>query len=234
VVEARENLALQNKFLELRLAALERAQKQVDAGAMLPLDLFSAEVRLRFGAARHDYGEAIAGTPRKCAAHADRRGSRSGAANAAGGMTEPFAISPADLPDKEQAIQQALAARPDRLATTTALETDDLNIRHATEALRPSVSLTGSYVSQGVGGIFYRRSDPFGSGNTSDAIRAGSGRARASLRLRISVYSFGLRMRIPLRDRRRRRTWRMRRLRKKRRAAASAAGTVDPCAVLTR
>jgi len=41
VVEARENLAVQKKFLELREAALQRAQKQLDAGALLPLDISS-------------------------------------------------------------------------------------------------------------------------------------------------------------------------------------------------
>src|ERR1039458_2447519 len=40
VVEARENVALATEFLNLRAAALDRAQKQVDAGALLPLDIY--------------------------------------------------------------------------------------------------------------------------------------------------------------------------------------------------
>ena len=202
VVQARENLALQSKFLELRQAALERAQKQVEAGALLPLDVFQpkaeyASAQVSLIQARQSLSRAENALRQQIGADLDPDLRRLPIV-----LTEPFAIAPVALPDREAAIQKALAERPDRMAAATALDTDDLNIRNATEALRPSLSLTGSYVAQGVGGIYNQLSNPFGAGTVVTSIPGGLGDALGQLfGFSFPVYSFGLRLRLPLRDR---------------------------------
>jgi len=202
VVQARENLALQTKFLELREAALQRAQKQLDAGALLPLDIFQPKA---------DYASARVAViqARQTLAHSENTLRQQIGADLdpnirslALVLTEPIAIPPATLPDRETAIRKAIESRPDHLAAAAALDVDDLSIRTATDALRPALSLTGSYTSQGVGGIFNQISNPFGGDTVVTHIGGGFGDALSQLfGFGFPVYSFGLRLALPIRDR---------------------------------
>jgi outer membrane protein len=201
-VQARENLALQVKFLELRQAALQRAQKQLEAGALLPLDIFQPQA---------DYASAQVAViqARQALAHAENSlrveiGADLDAAlrSLPIVLTEPIDTSAVTVPDRDGAIRKALETRPDRLAVAAALDADDLNIRTATDALRPAVSLTGSYTSQGLGGIFNQISNPFGSGTVVTRIPGGFSDALSQLfGFGFPVYSFGLRLNLPIRDR---------------------------------
>jgi len=202
VIQARENLALQTKFLELRSAALDRAQKQLDAGALLPLDIFQP---------RADYASAKVAViqSKQALAHAENTLRQQIGADFDPSLrllpivlTESLSIPVTQLPDKEAAIRKALGSRPDYIAATSGLETDDLNIRSATDALRPGVSLTGSYMTQGVGGIFNQLSNPFGGDTVVTRIPGGFGDALSQLfGFGFPVYSFGLRLSLPIRDR---------------------------------
>ena len=201
-VQARENLALQVKFLELRQAALQRAQKQLEAGALLPLDIFQPQA---------DYASAQVAViqARQALAHAENSLRVEIGADLDPALrslpivlTEPIDTSAVTVPDRDGAIRKALETRPDRLAVAAALDADDLNIRTATDALRPAVSLTGSYTSQGLGGIFNQISNPFGSGAVVTRIPGGFSDALSQLfGFGFPVYSFGLRLNLPIRDR---------------------------------
>ena len=202
VVQARENLALQTKFLALREAALQRAQKQLEAGALLPLDIFQPQA---------DYASAQVAViqARQTLAHAENFLRVQIGADLDPSLrslpivlTEPIDTSAVTVPDREAAIRKALETRPDHLAAAAALDADDLNIRTATDALRPAVSLTGSYTSQGLGGIFNQISNPFGSGTVVTRIPGGFTDALSQLfGFGFPVYSFGLRLNLPIRDR---------------------------------
>jgi outer membrane protein len=202
VVQARENLVLQTKFMELRDAALQRAQKQLEAGALLPLDIFQPKA---------DYASAQVAViqARQALAHAENSLRVEIGADLDSSLralpivlTEPLNIAAATLPDRETAIRSALASRPDRLAAATTLDADDINIRSATDALRPGVSLTGSYTSQGLGGIFNQLTDPFGNSTAVTRIPGGFADALSQLfGFGFPVYSFGLRLNLPIRDR---------------------------------
>ncbi|HEV3197575.1 MAG TPA: TolC family protein [Bryobacteraceae bacterium] len=202
VVEARENMALQSKFLALREAALDRAQKQVDAGALLPLDIFQPK-------AEYASAQVAMIQAKQTLAHRENALRQQMGADLDPQLralpivlTEPFAIAPMALPDRETAVRKALASRADHLAIATSLETDDLNIRNATEAMRPSLSLTGNYISQGVGGIYHQISNPFGQGTVVTQLAGGLGDALSQMfGFGFPVYSLGLRLRLPLRDR---------------------------------
>jgi outer membrane protein len=202
VVEARENLAVQKKFLELREAALQRAQKQLDAGALLPLDIFQpkadyASAQVSVIQARQLLARRENTLRQQIGADLDSN-FRSLPIVATESLSTPAAI----LPDRESAIRKALESRPDRLASLATLETDDLSIRNATDALRPSVSLTGNYTSQGVGGILNQLSNPFGSDTVVTRVPGGFGDALGQLfGFGFPIYSVGLRLRLPIRDR---------------------------------
>jgi outer membrane protein TolC len=106
-------------------------------------------------------------------------------------LTEPLSVAAFVAPDKEMAVQKALQFRPDRLAAVAALDSDDISVRRAAEALRPSLSLVGSYQSQGVGGTYLTTGMPGGLGDALSQM----------FNFGFPVYSFGLRMQLPIRGR---------------------------------
>jgi outer membrane protein TolC len=86
------------------------------------------------------------------------------------------------------------------------LDVDDLQIRSAHNQLRPDLSLTGGYTSQGRGGIYYQRQNIFGDTGTASAITTiipgGFGDALDQLfGFGYPVYAFGLQLRLPLKNR---------------------------------
>jgi outer membrane protein len=190
VVQARETVALMNSFLELRAAALDRAQKQVEAGALLPLELYQP---------KSDYASAqlaVIQAKRTLAQRENALREQIGADLDPAirllpiELTERLDMTVLSVPDKEQAVSKALALRPDAQAAREALDADSISIRRASEALRPNLAITGSYTSQGLGGTFLATSLPGGLGDAlSQMFRFGS-----------PVYSFGLKLRFPIRD----------------------------------
>jgi outer membrane protein len=191
VVQAREYVSLMNGFLELRAAALDRAQKQVDAGALLPLELYQP---------KSDYASAQLAVIQAKRTLAQRENALREQIGADLDpeirllpieLTERLDMTVLSVPDREQAVSKALELRPDAQAARAGLDADSISIRRANEALRPTLSLTGSYTSQGLGGTFLATSVPGGLGDAlSQMFRFGS-----------PVYSVGLKMRLPIRDR---------------------------------
>ncbi len=190
-VQAREYVALMNNFLDLRAAALDRAEKQVAAGALLPLELYQP---------KSDYASAQLAVIQAKRALAQKENALREQMGADLDpeirllpieLTERLSMTVLSVPDKEQAITKALAMRPDVQAAREGLDLDSISIRRANEALRPNLSITGGYTSQGLGGTFLATSIPGGLGDAlSQMFRFGS-----------PVYSFGLKMRFPIRDR---------------------------------
>jgi outer membrane protein len=205
VVAARENLALQKKFLELRDTALQRAKKQLELGALLPLDIFqpqanyaSAEVAVTQATVQLTRAENA--LREKIGADLDPKLRTLPIV-----LTEPVApLSIAPEPDKEEAIQKALRLRPDLRAANQQLDVDDLNIQRTTNALRPGLSLVGGYTSQGRGGTFVQQANPFDPNSTEFiSVPGGIGDALSQLfAFNFPVYSVGLRLSLPVRDRR--------------------------------
>jgi outer membrane protein TolC len=123
----------------------------------------------------------------------------------------PITLTEAVMPpDSEQpvdldlAVEKAISIRPDLKSVRQSLDVDELGIRSATNALRPDLSLTGGYTSQGLGGILYQRSDVFGgTGQVVNTVPGGFGDALSQLfGFGVPVYQFGLTLRFPIRDRR--------------------------------
>ena len=205
VIESRESLRVQEEYLKLSDAALKRSQKELELGAMSPLDIYrpqqqyaTAEIAVsqqRFALAqREDVLRKLMG------ADLDQR-VRKLPISLTETVMPPESEQPVDL---ETAIEKAIAIRPDLKSVRQSLDVDELGIRSASNALRPDLSLRGGYTSQGLGGILYQRSDVFGgTGQVVNTIPGGFGDALSQLfGFGVPVYQFGLTLRLPIRDRR--------------------------------
>jgi outer membrane protein TolC len=190
VVEARETEKLAGELVALKAASLERAQKQVDLSALLPLDIF--QPKSEYASARLSQIQAKLALSQQENALRQQIGADLDPAirDLPISLTEPLSIPVVQAPDKAEAVRKAMAARPDRLALAAALDTDDLNIRRANEALRPAVSLFGLYETQGIGGTYLPAAIPGGFGDALSQV----------FHFRFPVYQFGLQMKLPIRD----------------------------------
>jgi outer membrane protein TolC len=206
VVDARENLRVQEENLKLNEAFLKRSQRELELGALSPLEIYqpqqqyaSAEVQVsRF---RYTLARAEDVLRRQIGADLDPDVRKL-----------PIALTETVMPpldddstiDKEALVEKAMATRPDLKSVLQQLDIDDLNIKSAGNSLRPDLALTGGYTSTGRGGIFYERQNVFGGG--SQIVRTVPGGFGDALDqvfgFGIPTYQFGLQLRLPLRDRR--------------------------------
>jgi outer membrane protein len=203
VVEARGNLSVAQNDLELRRAFLERSRRELELGAISPLDIYqpeqqfaSAQVVVTQTQYRLEQAEDVVRRWIGADLNLDLR-------NLPIELTES-ADPPASAPplDREEQVTRALRLRPEIEQNRRALEIDDLNIHATTNELRPELNLTGNYTSSGQAGVFYERSltddaplpppTPIGWTSSLDQI----------FQFRYPTYSMGLTLNLPLRNRR--------------------------------
>jgi outer membrane protein len=202
VVNARENLRVQEEALKLADAALTRAKKEIELGATSKLEVFQPEANranaeLGVIQSRFRLEEAEDALRRQMGADRDPAYRTMGLI-----LTESVEMPAEAKPiDREAAIETALRHRPDLRSAAQNLDVDDLSIRQANDFLRPSLSLTAQYGSSGLGGIFYPRNlaDPTAPvipiiGGLGDALGGVFG-------FNNPVYGFGLTLTLPIRDR---------------------------------
>jgi outer membrane protein len=205
VIQARENLRVRQNALSLAGEALKRAQRELELGALSPLDIFDPEqqfasARIEVSQAEFNLAQTLDALRRQMGADLDPS-----YRNLAIVLTEDVMPGVTATIDPEVQVEKALLVRPDLRSATQSLDVDDLNIKSAANSLKPELALTGNYVTQGRGGNFYQRSDVF----TPDGSRiismvpGGFGNALEQMfGFGYPVYSFGLTMRLPIRDRR--------------------------------
>jgi outer membrane protein TolC len=203
VVESRENLNVARNNLDLRLAFLERSRRELELGAISPLDIYqpeqqfaSAQVAVTQTQYRLEQAEDVVRRWIGADLDPDIR-------NVAIELSEA-ADPPASAPvlDREEQVVRALQLRPEVEQRRRLLEIDDLNIRASTNELRPELNLTGNYTSAGQAGVFFERSltddapapppTPLGWTTSLDQI----------FQFRFPTYSMGLTLNLPLRNRR--------------------------------
>ena len=200
-VLARENLRVAESARDLADQALKRAQRELELGALSPLDIYNPQQQYatsQIGVSQAQYAlqQTEDALRRQIAADLDSKV-----------RTLPIVltetVSPAvEAPpiDAEKEVRKALATRPDLKSAMQDLDIDDLGTKLSKNELLPDLELTGSYSTQGLGGIFYP-------GNSNPEIVAaapvpgGFGDALGQMfGFGYPMYSFGLTLRLPIKN----------------------------------
>jgi outer membrane protein len=206
VVQARENLRVQESARELAVDSLKLSEKQLELGAISPLDIYNPQQQLataELGVSQARYAlELVENTLRR----------------QMGVDLDPLArklpievTESVDLPvesisyDAEREVVKAIAARPELKAAAVNLDIDDLGIAQAKNEILPNLSLVGQYMTQGVGGIYYQRTNVFdNNGNASTivtAIPGGFGDVLSQMfGFGFPVYSLGATLTLPIKS----------------------------------
>jgi len=204
-IEARENLRVTEEALKLAETFLQRARRELELGAISPLDIYQPEQNranqeIFLTQARYQYAQALDAIRQQIGADLDPD-----FRNMPIVLTEPV-LPPAEeeTVDPEKMVEIAFRKRPDLKAQLESLRLDDLQYEVAKNSLRPDLSLGMSYTSQGLGGTVYERSNVFG--GQSQILRIIPGGLRDALNqvfgFDYPTYGFSLTLRLPLRDRR--------------------------------
>lgn len=204
VIEARENLRVQEQSLALNDAALKRAQRELELGATSPLEIFQpqaqyANAEIFVTQARYRLSLQEIALRRQMGADLDPEIRKLPIV-----LTEPVTAPNGEEFDKEAMVQKAMS-RPDMKSAMQSLDIDELNIRLAKNNLLPSFNLGGGYTSAGRGGVFFPRTGTgLNVGSTPLApIPGGLGDAFSQLfNFGFPTYNFSLTLSLPLRDRR--------------------------------
>jgi outer membrane protein TolC len=202
VIESRERLRVQEEYRKLSDAALKRAQRELELGALSPLDIYRPQQQYATSEI------AVSQEQYQLAQGVDVLRKLMGVDLNPDVRKLPIVLTETVAPpaeesavDVESAVDKALAMRPDLKSVRQSLDVDELGIKSSTNALRPDLSLTGGYTSKGRGGIYYAR-DPI----TNDLISTVPGGMGSALNqmfgFGVPVYQFGLTLRLPIRDRR--------------------------------
>jgi outer membrane protein TolC len=202
VINQRERLRVQENNLELARAFLERSRRELELGAISPLDIYQPEqqfatAQVGVTQARYQLQQAEDALRRQMGAdlHVDIR-------QLPIVLTES-AEPPAYMPtiDPEEAVSLALASRPELEQRRRSLQVDDLQIKQAANGLRPDLRLNAAYSAQGRGGPFLDRS--FTGGASGTRIPGGLSDALDQLfGFGFPTYSMGVSLNLPLRNRR--------------------------------
>jgi outer membrane protein TolC len=209
LLQARETLRVREAALGLAKAALERTQRELELGAVSPLDIYQpqqayATAEIEVSQARYNIRQQEDALRRQIGADLDPDVRRFAIV-----LTEtPLPPNDTTIIDAEEKVEIALRTRPDIRAALQSLDVDDLNIKLTKNALKPELSLVGNYTSQGRGGVFYQRENVFndalgGRSTVVTTIPGGFGDALDQMfGFGFPVYSFGLQLRLPIRNRR--------------------------------
>jgi outer membrane protein TolC len=203
VVSARENVGVQVKARDTSKANLDFVQKQLDLGAVSPLDIFNPEGQLasadlalsqaRFAleqaedALRHQIGVDL--DPVLCKLPIE--------------LTEPVDISTTSLDlDTEKEVLKALDNNPNVKAAMQALDIDDLGIQSANNLLLPQLTFTASYAGAGQGGIYTSSGSTLLGGGASLVIPGGLTDALSQMfGLNNPTYRGSINLTLPIRNR---------------------------------
>lgn len=195
---ARESLRVQEKALELSAEALKRSRRELELGAISPLDIYQPEANyasaeIQVLQARYRLQQAEDVLRRQMGADLDSQ-YRNMPINLTESVAPPTETTEID---REQSVEKALRMRPELRSITESINTDDLLLRQSTNLLRPDLSLNGNYISTGRGGNLFTRNGTNVAmipGGFTDALDQVFG-------FGFPIYSFGVQLRLPLRDR---------------------------------
>jgi outer membrane protein TolC len=207
VVSARESLKVAEGARDVSAAFLTLSRKQLELGALSPLDIYNPEQQLAtnevsVAQARFTLVQREDALRKQISADLDPEVRKL-----------PLVLTDlADMPlesinfDKEQSVQLALQNRPDLRQAVQTLDVDDLGIQTARNSLLPNLALTGNYTLNGRGGVFLTRTNVFDpNGNASSVLTSLPGGLTDAVNqmfgFGFTSYQLGLRLTLPIRSR---------------------------------
>ncbi len=199
VVQARDNLVVLRKSLELAEATYALDKRKLELGALPPLDIYRSESqvanrRVQVIQAEYTLKQQEDALRREIGADLDLniRALDLDLVEAAEPKGELLAM------DAQQAVEQALKQRPELEALRLRLQNDDTSIRVAHNGLQPDLTLNAFYSSSGRGGnqIDTSVTPPLilSRGGLGDALEQLSG-------FDFPSYGFSLQLRLPIKNR---------------------------------
>jgi len=206
VILARENIKVAEGGRKVAQELMDYTQKQLDLGALSPLDIFQtrqqlAQTELQLAQAQFNLRLAEDALRMQLAADLDPEIRKLPLV-----LTETIELPNSDAInfDAEASVEKAMNNRPDLKASGQRLDVDDLQITQAKNGLLPNLSLTGNYSTQGRGGVFTQRTNVFNEGVSSavvNVIPGGFGDALSQMfGFGYPIYSFGLTLNLPIKS----------------------------------
>lgn len=202
VISSREALLVQENNLELRRRFLQRSQRELELGAISPLDIFQPEqnfanAQVSVTRARYRLQQDEDRLRRQIGAdlHPDIR-------NLALVLNES-AEPPLYMPtyEAEETLRRALLRRPEMRESRMNIQIDDYNITRFTNDQRPDLSVNARYSATGLGGNLFERSLLGGSSRllSTGGFPAAMGQL---FEFGFPTYSVGITLELPVRNRR--------------------------------
>lgn len=199
VVDARENLTVNQNALDLAQKTLDRSERELELGAISELDIYQpqqnhARQQILVTTSQFSLEQAYDALRRQIGADLDPQ-----YRNMPIRLTEP--VLPPEGEEKidaEAMVELALRRRPDIRTLDENLYQADLSFRSARNGLRPDLSLGMNYASNGVGGTIIE----YEAGEVVNTIPGGFWDSVNQLRtFNYPTYGFSLTLRLPIRDR---------------------------------
>ncbi|HEY6969486.1 MAG TPA: TolC family protein [Candidatus Angelobacter sp.] len=195
VVQARKNLDVLKKSLELAQASYDRDKRALELGALPPLDIYRSESQVaqrKIAVIQAEYSLKQVETLLRQTVGADLD-ARIGALDL--DLTEKVEISgQLATIDLEDALTVALKNRRELEAQKQQLAIDDTNVKLANNNLKPDLNLSATYTSSGLGGmVFASDGSLLSAGGFGDSISQLGG-------FSFPTYGMSLQLRLPIRN----------------------------------
>jgi outer membrane protein TolC len=207
VVAARESLKVAEGARDVSAAFLKLSQKQLELGALSPLDIYNPEQQLATN-------EVLVAQARFTLVQKEDVLRKQISADLDPEIRKlPMVLTDlAEMPlesidfDNEQSVQLAMQNRPDLKQAVQTLDVDNLGIESARNELLPNLALIGNYTVNGRGGVFLTRTNVFDpNGNAASVLTSVPGGVSDALSqmfgFGFSSYQLGLRLTLPIKSR---------------------------------
>jgi outer membrane protein TolC len=203
VIMARENLKVAEAGRTNADEFLKYMQKQLDLGALSPLDIYNPQQSLAAGDLSVSQAKFSLSQAEDVLRHQMGADLEPDVRTLPISLTESVDLGPAEsMPvDRELAVNKALMNHPAIRQALQKMDLDDLGIQSSKNGLLPNLSLSMSYQSAGTGGTFFPRSSLLG-GTAGEPIAGGIGDALTQMwGFGYPTYFASLQLTLPIRNR---------------------------------
>jgi outer membrane protein len=156
VVQARGSFDVERKSLDLAESSYQHDKRALELGALPPLDIYRSQSEVaarRLQAIQSEYALKQAQEAFRFTIGVDQDPTL--ASLELDLVEKPEPEGEIEIVDAVEVLRKALSARPEVAAANDAIANDETSIRLAHNALKPDLSLTGFYQTNGIGGNQY-------------------------------------------------------------------------------